>query len=71
MYNVITKLRKDFVGVSMKILKKSELANGSKLELVEIGLDKFEILLNGEVQAVEYDISRAEETFDNLVHYYN
>ena len=55
----------------MKILKKSELANGSKLELVEIGLDKFEILLNGEVQAVEYDISRAEETFDNLVHYYN
>lgn len=55
----------------MKILKESKLADGSKLELVEVGLDKFEILLNGKVQATECDISRAEETFDNLVHYYN
>ena len=55
----------------MKILKESELADGSKLELVEVGLDKFEILLNGKVQATEFDYDRACETFDNLVRYYN
>lgn len=55
----------------MKILKESELADGSKLELVEVGLDKFEILLNGKVQATEFDYDRACETFDNLVNHYN
>lgn len=55
----------------MKILKESELADGSKLELVEIGLDKFEILLNGSVQATEFDYDRACETFQGLIEYYS
>lgn len=54
----------------MKILK-SELVKGNKLELIEVGLDKFEILLNGKIQATEFDYDRACETFDNLVNYYN
>lgn len=54
----------------MKILK-SELVKGNKLELVEKETDKFEILLNGKVQATEFDYDRACETFDNLVDYYN
>lgn len=48
----------------MKILKKSKLADGSKLELVEKETDKFEILLNGKVQAKEFDYNRACETFE-------
>jgi len=55
----------------MKILKLVTLSSGSKLELVEIGLDKFEILLNGKTEATEYDISRAEETFQGLIEYYS
>ena len=55
----------------MKILKTTNLASGSKLELVEKETDKFEILLNGKTEAMESDFSRAEETFDNLVKYYS
>ncbi len=55
----------------MQVLKTFTLASGSKLELVEVGLDKFEILLNGSVQAKEYDISRACETFQGLIDYYS
>lgn len=53
------------------IIKTSILASGVKLELVETGLDKFEILLNDKVQATEFDYDRACETFNNLVRYYD
>ena len=55
----------------MKILKEFKLADGSKLELVEVGLDKFEILLNSKVQATESDYDRACETFQGLIEYYS
>ena len=54
-----------------QVVKTFVLASGSKLELVEVDVDKYEIRLNGETQAKEYDISRACETFEGLVHYYS
>lgn len=54
-----------------KVVKTFELASSSKLELVEVDLDKFEIHLNGKIQATEFDYDRACETFDNLVQYYS
>ena len=55
----------------MQIIKSEILPSGSKVELVKKEENKFEILLNGKVQAKEYDISRAEETFSGIVHYYS
>ena len=48
----------------MKLIKSTVLYEGCKLELVEIGLDKFEIRINGKVKAIEYDLDRALETFE-------
>lgn len=55
----------------MQVLKTFTLASGSKLELVEKETDKFEILLNGSVQATEFDYDRACETFQGLIEYYS
>ena len=55
----------------MKIIKTFTLTSGSKLELVEKETDKFEILLNGSVQAKEFDYDRACETFQGLIEYYS
>lgn len=54
-----------------KIVKTEVLVSGSKLEVVEVDLDKFEIRLNGKTQATECDISRACETLKGLVEYYS
>lgn len=51
-----------------KVLKSKTVYEGYKLELVEVGLDRFEILVNGELRATEYDYSRACETFNQLEH---
>lgn len=55
----------------MRVLKEVTLASGSKLQLVEVGENKFEIRLNGEVQATEFEYFRACETFSGLVDYYS
>ena len=54
-----------------KIVKTEVLVSGSKLEVVEVDLDKFEIRLNGKTQATECDISRACETLKGLVECYS
>lgn len=51
-----------------KVLKSRTVYEGYKLELVEVGLDRFEILVNGKLQAIEYDYDRACETFNQLEH---
>ena len=51
----------------MKLLKSTVLYEGCKIELVEVGLDKFEIRINGKVKAIEYDFDRALETFETFV----
>lgn len=50
----------------MEILKTINLYEGCKLELIEVGLDKFEIRVNDKVKAVEYDYDRALETFESF-----
>ena len=48
----------------MNLLKSCALYEGCVLELWEVGLDKFEIRINGKVKATEYDLNRALETFE-------
>ena len=63
MCNVITKLRKTLKSeVYMKILKTEYLYEGCKLELVDVD-SHYEIRINGEVKATEFDYYRALETF--------
>lgn len=57
--------------VKSDVIKNEVLVSGIKLELVEVDLDKFEIRINGETGATECDISRAHETFEDLVRYYS
>ena len=52
----------------MKLLKSTALYKGCLLELWEVGLDKFEIRINGKVKATEYDLNRALETFESFKH---
>ena len=52
----------------MKLLKSTALYEGCLLELWEVGLDKFEIRINGKVKATEYDLNRALETFESFKH---
>ena len=49
----------------MEVLKTFK-ATGYDLELVEVGLDKFEIRINGKTEAIEFDYDRACETFERL-----
>ncbi len=50
----------------MQLIKSFVLSSGSKLELWEVGLDKFEIQINGNVKAIEYDLNRALEVFNSF-----
>jgi hypothetical protein len=48
----------------MNLLKTFALYEGYMLELWEVGLDKFEIRINGKVKVTEFDLNRALETFE-------
>lgn len=49
----------------MEVLKTFKPYEGCTLELVDTD-DKYEIRINGEVKAVEYDYDRACETFESF-----
>ena len=51
----------------MKILKTEYLYEGCKLELVDVD-SHYEIRINGEVKATEFDYYRALETFESFKH---
>ena len=54
----------------MKKILKTVSYEGYKLELVEVDIDKFEILINGKLKVTEYDYYRACETFQQFANNY-
>jgi len=52
----------------MQVLKSEKLYEGCLLELVEVGTDVFEIRINGQKKATEFDYNRACETFEAFKH---
>ncbi len=50
----------------MEILKTFKPYEGCEIKLVEVGLDRFEIQINGKTKAIEFDYDRACETFESF-----